>query len=139
MTIQEIFSNSINKVVRDPNLPPSTPLVFLYVLANAVQKQAIEEIELFETFTKDEEVTDDPKPGAPAAKKVTVVKPARLLCEVKDLQDEINILRAIVSQQQRVRVAFVGEERGEGGMTGQVISRIDDMDKYAARIYSAVS
>ncbi|MBE3048540.1 hypothetical protein IMZ48_39770 [Candidatus Bathyarchaeota archaeon] len=44
-----------------------------------------------------------------------------------------------MSQQQRVWDAFVGEETGEGGMTGQIIARIDDMDKYAARIYSAVS
>lgn len=67
------------------------------------------------------------------------MKPARLLCEVKDLQDEINILRAIVAQQQRVQDAFLGEEPSEGSMTGQIIARIDDMDKYAARIYSAVS
>lgn len=68
-----------------------------------------------------------------------VVKPARLLCEVKDLQDEINILRAIVAQQQQVQDALLDEEPSEGSMTGQIIARIDDMDKYAARIYSAVS
>lgn len=143
LTVQEIFSNAINKVVR-VFLPhqcsiESSPTLNLPLVIPNYKPQAIEEVELFETFTKDEEVTNDRKSAVPTTKKVTVVKPARLLCEVKDLQDEINILRAIVTQQQRVQEAFLGEQKGEAGMTGQIIARIDEMDKYAARIYSAVS
>ena len=84
-------------------------------------------------------MTNSRDPNASVMKKVTVVKPARLLSEVKDLQDEINILRAVVGQQQQVREAFLEEEKGAAGITGQILERIDDMDKYAARIYSAVS
>lgn len=48
--------------------------------------QALEEVELFETFTKDEEVSNDDAARVLVTKQVTVVKPARLLGEVKDLQ-----------------------------------------------------
>ena len=44
----------------------------------------MKEVELFETFTKDEEVSTDGAARALTTKKVTVVKPARLLGEVKD-------------------------------------------------------
>ncbi|KAL2109717.1 hypothetical protein VUR80DRAFT_2083 [Thermomyces stellatus] len=57
---------------------------------------------------------------APAPEKATVVWPARLLCEVKDVQDEMNILRSIVTQQK------------------QILARINGMDKDVSRIYSAV-
>ena len=44
-----------------------------------------------------------------------------------------------MTQQQRVLDTFLDEEQSEASITGQVIVRIEDMDKYAARIYSAVS
>lgn len=44
-----------------------------------------------------------------------------------------------MTQQQRVLDTFLGEDPSEWSITGQIISRIDEMDKYAARIYSAVS
>lgn len=49
---------------------------------------------------------------APAPEKATVVWPARLLCEVKDVQDEMNILRSIVTQQKQVRDTLVRMARG---------------------------
>ncbi|KAI1503431.1 hypothetical protein F5X99DRAFT_425633 [Biscogniauxia marginata] len=107
LTIHEIFSNSINKV-------------------------ALEEIELFERFTRDEEINDSHRHQSSTVKhKTSIYEPAKLLCKVKDLRDELRILRAVVSQQRDVHKILAHND--DTGPTAQILSKIEEMDKYVGR------
>ncbi|RYP60382.1 hypothetical protein DL769_008151 [Monosporascus sp. CRB-8-3] len=111
LTIREIFSNSINKA-------------------------ALKEVELFENFTKDEENNGFHGKGSSSMEhKTSISEPAKLLCKIKDLQDELHILRAVVSHQQDVLKELEPGRAGDRPKAAQIIYDIDEMDKYVKRIY----
>ncbi|RYP68276.1 hypothetical protein DL771_006778 [Monosporascus sp. 5C6A] len=114
LTIREIFSNSINKA-------------------------ALKEVELFENFTKDEEINGFHGKGSSTTEhKTSISEPAKLLCKIKDLQDELHILRVVVSHQQDVLKELSGRD-GDRTKVTQIIHDIDEMEKYVKRIYTAVN
>ncbi|RYP09134.1 hypothetical protein DL765_008559 [Monosporascus sp. GIB2] len=115
LTIREIFSNSINKA-------------------------ALKEVELFENFTKDEENNGFHGKGSSTTEpRTSISEPAKLLCKIKDLQDELHILRAVVSHQQDVLKELEPGQAADRTKAAQIIHDIDEMDKYVKRIYTAVS
>ncbi|RYP13074.1 hypothetical protein DL767_010947 [Monosporascus sp. MG133] len=115
LTVREIFSNSINKA-------------------------ALKEVELFENFTKDEEINGFHGKGSSTTEhKTSISEPAKLLCKIKDLQDELHILRAVVSHQQDVLKELEPGRASDRTKAAQIIHDIDEMDKYVKRIYTAVS
>ncbi|RYP19095.1 hypothetical protein DL766_008540 [Monosporascus sp. MC13-8B] len=115
LTIREIFSNSINKA-------------------------ALKEVEFFENFTKDEENNGFHENGSSTTEpKTSISEPARLLCKIKDLQDELHILRVVVSHQQDVLKELEPGRAGDRTKAAQIIHDIDEMDKYVKRIYTAVN
>ncbi|RYO97631.1 hypothetical protein DL764_007268 [Monosporascus ibericus] len=115
LTIREIFSISINKA-------------------------ALKEVELFENFTKDEENNGfHGKRSSTMEHKTSISEPAKLLCKIKDLQDELHILRAVVSHQQDVLKELEPGRAGDRTKAAQIIYEIGEMDKYVKRIYTAVN
>ncbi|RYP42903.1 hypothetical protein DL770_011945 [Monosporascus sp. CRB-9-2] len=115
LTIREIFSNSINKA-------------------------ALKEVELFENFTKDEEINGFHRKGSSTTEhKTSISEPAKLLCKIKDLQDELHILRTVVSHQQDVLKELESDRAGDRTKAAQIIHDIDEMEKYVKRIYTAVN
>lgn len=101
---------------------------------------------MFKIFTESEETNGEHKMESKPSttnRNGPMVRAARLLCTIKDLRDELNILRAVVSQQQHVHKAvhdglFRGQAR-RSQTTSQIVSEIKDMDKYAERLNAAVS
>lgn len=71
----------------------------------------------------------------------SIGRAADLLKEVKDIRDELNILKMALTHQKKVWNELHDIKLGENGLTGPayIIHEIEEMDKMAARIQSAVS
>ncbi|RYP52905.1 hypothetical protein DL768_002001 [Monosporascus sp. mg162] len=110
------------------------------IFSNYINKAALKEVELFENFTKDEEINGFHGKGSSTTEhKTSISEPAKLLCKIKDLQDELHILRAVVSHQQDVLKELEPGQASDRTRAAQIIHDIDEMDKYVKRIYTAVS
>lgn len=71
--------------------------------------------------------------------KESISKAERLLSEIKDVRDELNILSSIVNYQSTVQRQVQKEPSSESGLSSRFISDdIANMEKLATRIQSAV-
>ncbi|GES57195.1 1-alkyl-2-acetylglycerophosphocholine esterase [Aspergillus terreus] len=107
------------------------PASIRQIFSDSINQASVEEAKLFYGFTK-ENMRDEKKSAMSGT--CSVNSTAALLRNVKDIRDELNILRTIALYQQAVQ-----QELGErSGSACRVIADIDEMDKRTGTIYEAV-
>ncbi|KAL5365900.1 ankyrin repeat-containing domain protein [Aspergillus floccosus] len=118
--------DSGSSVEPETGIPASIRQIF----SDSINQASIEEARLFYGFTKENMREERSAMSGPRSVNST----AALLRNVKDIRDELNILRTIASYQQVVQ-----QELGEkGGSASRVIADIDEMNKRTETIYEAV-
>lgn len=126
ISIRQLYSDSINQAVS-----PRSPLCCLldYVLT---MSQSIEEAKLFDSFAKEKLRKENRGMRSQAP---SVNNTATLLRNVKDIRDELNILKTIATYQDDVQ-----QELGtRAASASRIILDINEMDKLTETIYEAVS
>ncbi|KXX77170.1 Ankyrin-3 [Madurella mycetomatis] len=101
-------------------------------------EQAIKEAGLFESFTKDD-LKEQAKRGQTSnnERPSTVGATADLLCLIKDIRDELRILRALAGYQKTVQDRLSGKNHDAPHSADYIIGDIDEMDRFAKGIHAA--
>lgn len=144
LSIRQVFSNSINVIVR---IVPATKTFKTLIIM-----QGRDETKLFDQF-RSQEAQD--KQGAEEKMKEAVKKAEELSAKIKDIRDELNILKATAQYQRDVQERmYMGHSGGNqvslGGkdmrrvlgadLSGEhVVNDIMEMDIVANRVQEAVS
>ncbi|KAK2728263.1 hypothetical protein CKAH01_11158 [Colletotrichum kahawae] len=122
-----------------------------HIFSNFINRIGRQEAELYGQFSgqtrdlKQEEVDNSSSHGNLSTTEAAVKKAAQLLFEIKDVRDELNILRTIAEFQRKVQSRMNGRELtatspilDEDLTAVYVRNDIDEMDKLAGRIKDAV-
>ncbi|KAF4454415.1 1-alkyl-2-acetylglycerophosphocholine esterase [Fusarium austroafricanum] len=119
VSIREIFSNEINKLGRE-----RTELIDIFgsqpgAKHSRKQRPPLTASELEETSWKSESLS----------------------CDIKDVQDELNMLKSVVNHQNAVLEKLVSRPKSDKDQelsTGYILNDLEEMDKLTSRIQSAV-
>ncbi|ETS82476.1 hypothetical protein PFICI_04352 [Pestalotiopsis fici W106-1] len=113
LSMRQIFSNHINFIGR-------------------------RETNLFEEFRREVGGKSDISTQVKVAKDA-ILDAEKLLSEIKDVRDELNILRSVVNHQNTVQRQIYNKTLSGSNLSSRFISHdIEDMESHAARIQSAV-
>ncbi|GAB1320775.1 hypothetical protein MFIFM68171_10985 [Madurella fahalii] len=110
------------------------------IFSYAINKAAIKEADLFENFTNDN-LKSQAERGHISIKRRSnnIGATASLLCLIKDIRDELCILRALASYQKIVQERLLRSDPDVPRSANYIIKEIDEMDKVAKGIHNAVN
>ncbi|KAG4275635.1 hypothetical protein FPRO04_14341 [Fusarium proliferatum] len=97
------------------------------IFSDAIAKAAIIEANLFENFTKPNKRSHGKQDAA------------KLLYHVKDIRDELNILKAVATHQRTVEGGFPGGLSPSSYSASYVMNDIEEQDKVAMRILAGAN
>ncbi|KAM7208059.1 ankyrin-3 [Naviculisporaceae sp. PSN 640] len=110
------------------------------IFSDAINKAAIQEADLFESFTKDNLKHQTEKGHMTNEKRSSKISAtADLLCLIKDIRDELRIIRALASYQKGVQEMLLGRGPDVQRSADFIIKEIDEMDRLARGVHSAVN
>ncbi|KAL3451732.1 hypothetical protein BJX65DRAFT_268497 [Aspergillus insuetus] len=134
------FYNRTKYVAADgTHIPNPVPWSIQQFFADSVNRAAVEEAGLFKQFSDKGLIKAKTRLGHQhedfnSVKDIYVQQTAGLLGHVKDMRDELNMIRAIVSDQETVQRGLDEEDCS----AVRIISDLEEMDRATQRVYKAV-
>ncbi|KAH6880036.1 hypothetical protein B0T10DRAFT_519632 [Thelonectria olida] len=125
VSIRQIFSKSINSLGRD-----ETNLF----------KQFRKEIKKRQNRIQGQSNNEEKGPRIDEKIREAIIKAQKLSSHIKDIRDELNILKATAKYQKPIQDALSGDRAMQAGLTASyIVNDIEEMDNVADRLQSAVN
>ncbi len=87
----------------------------------------------------DKRKADEKKANKQGSGKQIARDTAQLLSQIKDIRDELNILKVVATHQRKVQDGLSTETSQDSQSAAYIINDIEEMDRIATRIHEGVS